>query len=46
MEDAALLALILSSHKLGDATIDTRLQKWNEFRYARACTVQAVSMNH
>jgi len=45
MEDAASLGIFLSSPKLGSCSVEARLQKWNEFRYARASTVQTISIN-
>ena len=45
MEDAASLAIFLSSPKLGDRSIEARLERWNDFRHARANTVQTMSIH-
>jgi hypothetical protein len=45
MEDAASLAIFLSSCRLDSLSVEDRLIAWNEFRRKRACTVQALSIN-
>jgi hypothetical protein len=45
MEDGAALAIFLTSPKLRSESIESRLQKWNDFRYGRAGTVQTISIN-
>jgi hypothetical protein len=45
MEDAASLAVFLSSRQLDPSSVEYRLSQWNEFRRKRACTVQALSIN-
>ena len=43
MEDAASLAIFLNAP--GPHSIETRLEKWNDFRYGRACTIQQISIH-
>jgi hypothetical protein len=45
MEDAASLAIFLSSHRMEHFSVEARLSQWNEFRRKRACTVQSLSIN-